>query len=313
MSDCSTLNYFYNKFMGKFIELLHKSRFWKILFWVFLVIVFYVWFKMLTNTYITIQFDDLAPFEANMPLYYKGFKVGKTRSIKPSKDFKHTLVNAVITYDDLKLPKNTTAIVKTRDKGEYHPNLDYIELEYPDSPSIIFLKTGSVIKGSSSLDWNTLFAQQASDGKLDGLGQSVTDLMDNLNSTIETLSMVFTTINDILQENRPNLLAASTNLSNTTTNLYDVSSRMSNSLSQDLLDNTTGGFEGTSQNFDAAAGSVKEIAENLNQMMPYVDATIIDLNSTICNVNQISAGILQTLKKRMGLMRLLIGKPVNCD
>ena len=170
--------------MKKMFELIHKTIFWKILFWFLIIFAFYIWIKMLTNTYITIQFDELEPFENNMPVYYKGFKVGRTRSIKPSKDFKHTFVQVVINYDNLKLPKNTTAIVKKRDKGEYRNALDYIELEYPDSPSIIFLKNGSIIKGTSSLDWNTLFAQQASDGKLDGLGQSVTDLMDNLNTPI---------------------------------------------------------------------------------------------------------------------------------
>lgn len=298
--------------MKKMFELIHKTIFWKILFWFLIIFAFYIWIKMLTNTYITIQFDELEPFENNMPVYYKGFKVGRTRSIKPSKDFKHTFVQVVINYDNLKLPKNTTAIVKKRDKGEYRNALDYIELEYPDSPSIIFLKNGSIIKGTSSLDWNTLFAQQASDGKLDGLGQSVTDLMDNLNSTVETLTLVFTTINDILNENRPNLLTASTNLSKTTSNFHEISSRMTNSLSQEKLDNTTGGFEKTSKNFDESSKNINEITKNLNNMMPYINATIIDTNSTICNVNQISQGILNTLKERMGLLKLLIGKPVKC-
>ncbi len=298
--------------MKKMFELIHKTIFWKILFWFLIIFAFYIWIKMLTNTYITIQFDELEPFENNMPVYYKGFKVGRTRSIKPSKDFKHTFVQVVINYDNLKLPKNTTAIVKKRDKGEYRNALDYIELEYPDSPSIIFLKNGSIIKGTSSLDWNTLFAQQASDGKLDGLGQSVTDLMDNLNSTVETLTLVFTTINDILNENRANLLTASSNLSKTTSNFHEISSRMTNSLSQEKLDNTTGGFEKTSKNFDESSKNINEITKNLNNMMPYINATIIDTNSTICNVNQISQGILNTLKERMGLLKLLIGKPVKC-
>lgn len=298
--------------MKKMFELIHKTIFWKILFWFLIIFAFYIWIKMLTNTYITIQFDELEPFENNMPVYYKGFKVGRTRSIKPSKDFKHTFVQVVINYDNLKLPKNTTAIVKKRDKGEYRNALDYIELEYPDSPSIIFLKNGSIIKGTSSLDWNTLFAQQASDGKLDGLGQSVTDLMDNLNSTVETLTLVFTTINDILNENRPNLLTASSNLSKTTSNFHEISSRMINSLSQEKLDNTTGGFEKTSKNFDESSKNINEITKNLNNMMPYINATIIDTNSTICNVNQISQGILNTLKERMGLLKLLMGKPVKC-
>lgn len=298
--------------MNKILKILHKKNFWKILFWIFIIIAFYIWIRMLTNTYITIQFDELEPFENNMPIYYKGFKVGKTRSIKPSQDFKHTFVQAVINYDNLKLPKNTTAIVKKRDKGEYRNALDYIELEYPDSPSIVYLKNGSIIKGSSSLDWDTLFAQQANDGKLDGLGQSVTDLMDNLNDSIETLTLVFTTINDILTENRPNLLMASSNLTKTSENLYKVSDRISISLSQEKLNNTTNGFQGTSKNIDNSTQNLNEITENLNNMMPYIDATIIDLNSTICNVNQISQGILNTLKKRMGLLKILIGKPIDC-
>lgn len=297
--------------MNKILSILHKTQFWKILFWILLIFAFYIWVKMLTNTYITIQFDELEPFEANMPLYYKGFKVGRTRSIEPSKDFKHTLIRAVIDYNDLKLPKNTTAIVKKRNKGEYKKALDYIELEYPDSPSIVFLKTGSVIKGSSSLDWETLFSEQASDGKLDGLADSVTDILDNLNETIETLTIVFTTINDILLENRPNLLNASANLSNTTTNFYTISDRLSNSLSEERLNNTTGGFENTSQNFDNTSKNIEKITDNINQMMPYIDATIVDLNSTMCNINQISCGILQTLKKRMGLLKILLGKPLD--
>lgn len=297
--------------MNKILSILHKVQFWKTLFWIFIILALFIWIKMLTNTYITIQFDELEPFEANMPLYYKGFKVGRTRSIEPSKDFKHTLIKAVIDYSGLKLPKNTTAIVKKRNKGEYRKALDYIELEYPDSPSIVFLKTGSIIKGSSSLDWETLFSQQASDGKLDGVADSVTDILDNLNETIETLTMVFTTINDILLENRPNLLAASTNLSNTTTNFHSISNKLNNSLSEERLNNATEGLENTSQNFGTSSKNIEEITGSINQMMPYIDATIIDLNSTMCNINQISCGILQTLKKRMGLLKLLIGKPVN--
>ena len=87
---------------------------------------------------------------------------------------------------------------------------------------------------------------------------------------------------------------------------------MTNSLSQEKLDNTTGGFEKTSKNFDESSKNINEITKNLNNMMPYINATIIDTNSTICNVNQISQGILNTLKERMGLLKLLIGKPVKC-
>ena len=69
--------------------------------------------------------------------------------------------------------------------------------------------------------------------------------------------------------------------------------------------------EDTFENIAGATKNLEEVSANLNQMMPYIDATIMDVNSTMCNVNQISKGILETLQKRMGLMKLLIGKPVD--
>ena len=183
--------------MEKFLNIFKQKRFWQQIFILFLLFCLYVGFKILTNIYITIQFDELAPFESNMPVYYKGFKVGHARSIKPSKDFKHTLVNVVINYKDLRLPKNTTALVKKINKGEKEGDFDYIELEYPDSPSISYLKTGSLIKGRTSLSWDTLISQQADKGKLDDISKSIDELLASLKDTSDSLNTIFTTINEI--------------------------------------------------------------------------------------------------------------------
>ena len=296
---------------NKFFELLKQKKVLSVILTLIVLSAIYVAFKMLTNIYITIQFDELAPFEANMPVYYKGFRVGRTRSIKPDKDFKHTLVKVVLDYKDLKLPKNTTALVKKIDKGEKEGRFDYIELEYPDSPSIYYLKTGSYIEGKTSLDWSALIAQQADKGTLDDISDGIDELLGSLKDTSDSLNTIFITLNDILAENRPNILNASNNLSKTTNNLQEVSLRMNNSLSQERLDNTTTGFEGSSTNVNEVTRNLKEVSENLNQMMPYIDATIVDVNTTMCNVTQISHGILETLQKRLGLMRLLMGQPVK--
>lgn len=297
--------------MEKIFTVINQKRFLRIIFTLFLLSSLYVAFKMLTNVYITIQFDELAPFENNMPVYYKGFKVGRTRTIKPGKDFKHTLVKVTINYKDLRLPKNTTALVKTIDKGEKEGKFDYIELEYPDSPSIYYLKTGSVIKGKTSLNWDTLIAQQADKGTLDDIGGGINELLDSLKETSDSLNIIFTTINDILAENRPNINAATANLSRTTSNLEQVSYKMNTSITQEKLNNTTSGFEGSSVNIDETTKNLKKVTQNLNEMMPYIDATIVDVNSAVCNVNQITAGVLETLQKRLGLMKLLIGRPVD--
>ena len=297
--------------MNKYWEIFKQKKFLTVIGVVFLLAVLYIIVKMLTNIYITIQFDELAPFESNMPVYYKGFRVGRTRSIRPDKDFKHTLIKVVLDYKELKLPKNTTALVKKIDKGEKEGRFDYIDLIYPDSPSIYYLKTGSYIKGRTSLDWSTLLSQQADKGNLDDISDGIGNLLDSLKDTSDSLNTIFQTLNEILAENRPNIMDATSNLSKTTNNLQDVSLKINNSISQDGINNTTSGFEGSSENIDGATKNLREVSENLNQMMPYIDATIIDVNTTMCNVTQISQGILETLQKRMGLMRLLMGQPVK--
>lgn len=289
----------------------HPNKLLSVFLVLLALLVLYVVIKMMTNTYITVRFDELAPFESSMPVYYKGFKVGKTRGIKPSKDFKKTLVEVVIDYKDLKLPKNTVAWVKKIDKGEKGGRFDYIELKYPEAPSIYYLKTGSYIDGKTSLDWNTLLSQQADEGYLDDLSEGFGALIDSLKDTSDSLNSIFQTVNEILVENKSNIMASTSNLSNTTYNLREVSAKINNSISQDGMNNTTSSAEDTFKNISGATKNLEEVSENLNQMMPYIDATIIDVNSAMCNFNQISYGILETLKKRLGLMKLLLGKPID--
>ena len=91
----------------------------------------------MTHKRITAEFTELAPFSRNMPVYYKGFKVGKSVSIKPNKNYTATRIKLVLYPADLVLPANIVARVKKRDK-----EFDYIEIEYPTSPAIRKLRSG---------------------------------------------------------------------------------------------------------------------------------------------------------------------------
>ncbi len=297
--------------MNKYFEIFKNKKILVVIGIVFFSAALYITYKMLTNIYITIQFDELAPFETNMPVYYKGFRVGRTRSIKPDKDFKHTFIKVVIDYKQLRLPKNTTAVVKKINKGGNDGRFDYIELIYPDAPSIYYIKTGSCLKGRTSLDWNTLLSQQADKGNLDDISDGIGNLLDSLKNTSDSLNSIFLTVNEILNENKSNFVNATANLSQTTNNLREVSVKINNSISQDGINNATSGLEASSTNIGEATKQLKEVSENINQMMPYIDATIVDVNTTMCNVTKISQGVLETLQKRMGLMRLLMGQPVK--
>ena len=98
----------------------------------------------LFNIHITAVFEDLEPFPKNLNVYYKGFKLGRSIRVHPSKDFTTTQVDMVLKAKDLSLPDNITAKVKSKNKK------DYIELEYPDAPSITYLKNHSFIQGKNN-------------------------------------------------------------------------------------------------------------------------------------------------------------------
>ena len=79
---------------------------------------------------IVVKFDDLEPFERQMNVYYKGFKVGKTVKIYPDKEYTNTYLKLKIYPSDINLPNNITAkINKTKTK-------EYINIIYPESPSL---------------------------------------------------------------------------------------------------------------------------------------------------------------------------------
>ena len=95
-----------------------------ILITIFLFYLFYI----IGTTKITIHFKDLEPLKEHLPVYYNGFKLGHTTGIYPSKDYKSTMVDIRIVLKKLKLPANTTAVLRRKEKK------DYIELKYPDAP-----------------------------------------------------------------------------------------------------------------------------------------------------------------------------------
>ena len=47
-------------------------------------------YRLLTYTYLTVEFNEARPVRNKIPVYYKGYRIGKVDKIKPSKDFKST-------------------------------------------------------------------------------------------------------------------------------------------------------------------------------------------------------------------------------
>lgn len=264
-----------------------------------------------TNTYFTIKFEELEPFESRMPIYYKGFKVGHTIKTIPNDEFTHTHIKSVITYKNIKFPLNTTALVRRRSKKFYYDVQNYIELQTPTAPDIKHIENGSIITGKNSETLETILTKHIENGNFDEIAQEFKNLLVNLNSTTNALIDIFVMLNDILAENRPNILQASSNLASTTYNIHQFSEKFNNSLSQDGLTDTFNNTNLSSENIEKFTKNLNEISEYINEFMPKIDSTIMNANTTMCNTSKISEGILQTLKRRMGFMKLLFGKTVK--
>ena len=89
-----------------------KSHFFHTFFVLFCAFTIYFIFKILSYTYVTIEYTKLRPFRGYPPVVYNGFKIGRCIRIKPDKSYTKTRMTVVLFPKDLNLPRNTFAQFK---------------------------------------------------------------------------------------------------------------------------------------------------------------------------------------------------------
>ena len=280
---------------------------------VFLVHSFY-------NMHITAVFEDLEPFPKNLNVYYKGFKLGRTVRVHPSKDFTETQVEMILNAKNLSLPDNTTAKMKSKNKK------DYIELEYPNAPSITYLKNHSVIEGKKGLNIGDYIDKQAEAGGLDEIKDNLNNTVASAGDTLDALTELFGTANDILKDIRPSIKITAENLAETSQNLKETSYELNSSLKPKRLSNsfanieqTTKNIERTTKNFENASLDITKTTSHINtDTIGIVDCVIANINTIIDNINvvinntnDIVIGFQQTLNKRFAGMKIMFGRPIS--
>ena len=244
---------------------------------------------------IVVKFDDLEPFDKKMNVYYKGFKIGKTTKIYPDADYKNTYINLKIHPHDIKLPNNITARIKK------NKSTRYVNIIYPDTPALARIKNDDVISGKLSKDLESLLNDDSIEDIVSGTG----NLINTANQTLLSLNEIFVQVNGIISEVRGDIILTVSNIAKTSSNIEKMSSNLNNSIEEKSVKNTVNNIEKTTDN-------IKEITTQIDKTtMPIVNSVLCNTNSTMCNVNVISGGIKRTLQKRMGLGRLLFGRPVD--
>ena len=274
----------------------------------------------LFNMHITAVFEDLEPFPKNLNVYYKGFKLGRTVRVHPSKDFTNTHVEMILNAKDLSLPDNTTAKMKTKNKK------DYIELEYPTAPSITYLKNHSMIYGKKSLNIGDYIDKQAEAGGLDEIKENLNNTVASAGDTLDALTELFGTANDILKDLRPSLKITGENLATTSQNLAETSAELNQSVRPKRLHNSLANIEQTTKNIERTTKNLEQASQNISNVTAHVNNntitimdcviansnTIIDnINKILANTNDIVNGFKVTLSKRFGGMKIMFGKPIS--
>lgn len=262
---------------------------------------------------INIRFKELGPIYSSMPVYYKGYKIGKTKRIKPSHDYKYTIVQVILYPENLSLPENIGAKVKKLDNGK-----DYIEVLYPNTPSLITLKNNATIEGTTAADIESFMSAQIESGVLSSMGENMNKTLSSIEITSYELNGFFKDLRVILQENRPNIKKSTDETREILENVNSITKKIDNSLPEENLKNITRNMsgsstdlKGTTENLLTISQNINEATKDLDKTMAKIDATVEEAHTTAKNASGISCGIKQLLEKRFAGLRLFFGKPTN--
>lgn len=271
--------------------------------------------NLLQYKYITIQFKELRPIHEKINVFFKGIRVGYVRKMELCHDCKSTMVKVVLTYKGIMLPENTTAKLKKEKKKD--KEYDFIELYYPEKPMEVLLSNGSVIKGETTIDIDTFMANQNPDD-LESIRQNLAQSSEDLENTLSALGDLFILLQDVVKENQKNLSTSTYNLSQTTGNIRQLTSKFDNAIQQESLNNSMSNLDtslanisDTTKTLQTLSGNFNNTSTNLNSTtMPQLQSTLYRTECLVANVNEITCGVKETLKKRFGGLRLIFGKVI---
>lgn len=267
-----------------------------------IILLFYI-FYIIGSTKITVDFENLEPFRHHLPVYYKGFKLGHTTKVRPDRDYQSTLVDLRIVLKNLKLPSNTTAILRRKDKK------DYIELTYPNIPAIGYLRHGDVINGTLGLNFERYLQEQANNGGLDEIKANLNNTIVSAGETFNALTDLFYLATDVLSEARPIIINSAHNIEKASDDLSNISTEIKKSVDKGYVNSFLYNLDKTSNNFVLSSNNVSKFTTDLNQeSVLSLNCLLKRLNLLVTNINQIVIGVGETLKKRFGALRLIFGK-----
>lgn len=293
--------------------------FGKFLFWLLIfILVLIVIANYLNHTYIKAEFNKMDPIPSKMGVYYKGYKLGSTRRLRISKDFKKTYLYITLNQRGLHLPKNIRVKIK-----KYDNETKYVDIIYPKRPMIRYIRTGDTIKGDTGFIFSGI--SDINQAHIDDLSEKGGDLLSSAKKTTDSLTEMFDLVTDILGENRENILNSTTSLKNgmknleqTTQNMKAMSNKINDGITKQNIQNSTknieqmtSNFANSSKDFISITGNFNKTSSDFSVLVPKLSTLIDVVQMSICNVNDIILGLKKTLQQKWGGARIIFGKPIK--
>lgn len=261
------------------------------------------------NTYVTAEFKNLRPFHDRAPIYYNGFKIGRVVNVKPNKNYTATIVTMELHPDDLKLPINISVNLR-KERNKWNRKFDYIDIIYPKEPSSFYLKNGDRVSGKTTVEFESYFANMDPES-LEAIKGDAAEAVKNLNVAIQTLGELFGTLNTMAQEVSPNVVKVSSDMSKSSGNIVRVSENVSNMTGNVDSALSKERMEATAKNAQLITKNVKNMTNEFNKTIPQIGCTINEMNRILCNIDEMTAGLNNTMEKPFGGLRLIFGSPVS--
>ncbi len=266
-------------------------------------IIFLIWYIIhISNyTHIKAEFDELTPFSTKIPIYFKGFKIGKITKIKPKDDFTKTVMNITLFIQDIKFPNNSYLQIRS-----YKKNFMYGEMIIPPDASDKKLKDGDTIQGRTNMSFETILQRQAENGSFDLIIVTLGDIMVNINDSAKELNALLKDVRMTFKNSENYITLSTRNLSQATGHLTRASVNISSTVDQKTLDRTMKNLEGASEN-------LKNLTKNIDCATRNLSKTMDNVESISENVDGITNSVNCTMKDRFGGIRLFFGKASqNC-
>lgn len=257
---------------------------------------------------IIVKFDELEPFEKQMAVYFKGFRIGKTTKIYPDKDYQNTYLKLRLYRGKVNLPSNSTVKIRKIKAGSY------VDVLYPNEPTLSRLKDNDEIKGTISKDIAELIENKLNGGELDLIVDDTANLIENANTAIVSLNEIFIQVRDTIEEIRPDIVKIVSNFADTSSNLKNTSETINLAINSDNAKTSFLNITDTTENIKLITENIEDITKQIDDVtMPITNSVLCETQQTMKNVNEISFGLKNTLKKQFGFGRLIFGRPVSCD